>query len=104
MIRVLVVPARVWAPHYTLHKLFAGLQDMYNHCGNKQVLEVVEKMAGWLKGRLDKLDQAGMQRMLNSTEHGGMNETLAKGPDGAELGTVKLKAGQVGAFRVPGAS
>ena len=68
---------RVWAPLYTLHKLFAGLQDMYSHCGNKQALEVVEKMAGWLKGRLDKIDRAGMQRMLNSTEQGGMNETLA---------------------------
>jgi len=31
-------------------------------------------------------------------------ETLARGPDGAELGTVKLKAGQVGTFRVPEAS
>ena len=31
-------------------------------------------------------------------------EPLARGPDGAELGTVKLRAGQVGAFRVPGAS
>ena len=68
---------RVWAPFYTLHKVFAGLQDMYVHCGNEQALEVVEKMAGWLKGRLDKMDRAAMQRMLNSTEQGGMNETLA---------------------------
>lgn len=68
---------RVWAPFYTLHKVFAGLQDMYVHCGNEQALKVVEKMAAWLKGRLEKIDQAQMDRMLNRTEQGGMNETLA---------------------------
>ncbi len=68
---------RVWAPFYTLHKVFAGLQDMYSHCGNEQALEIVEKMAGWLKGRLGKIDEAQMDRILNHTEQGGMNETLA---------------------------
>jgi len=68
---------RVWAPFYTLHKVFAGLQDMYNHGGNKQALEVAEKMARWLKGRLDKIDEAQIDRILNHTEQGGMNETLA---------------------------
>jgi len=67
----------VWAPFYTLHKVFAGLQDMYVHCHNQQALEVVTKMAQWLKGRLSKLDQAQMQAMLERTEQGGMNETLA---------------------------
>ncbi len=68
---------RVWAPWYTLHKIYAGLIDMYVYCGNAQALEVAQGMASWAKGRLDKLDRDGMQTMLNTTEQGGMNETLA---------------------------
>jgi len=67
----------VWAPWYTLHKIFAGLIDMSVYCGNNQALEVVEGMASWAKGRLDPLDRNAMQQMLNRTEQGGMNETLA---------------------------
>jgi DUF1680 family protein len=67
----------VWAPYYTLHKIYAGLLEMYIHCGNQQALEVAEKMAAWNKTRLEKLDEAHMQRMLNGTEQGGMNEALA---------------------------
>jgi DUF1680 family protein len=68
---------RVWAPWYTLHKIYAGLLDMYIYCGNNQALEIAEGMASWAKGRLDPLDRNAMQKMLNHTEQGGMNETLA---------------------------
>jgi DUF1680 family protein len=68
---------RVWAPWYTLHKIYAGLIDMYVYCGNNQALEVAKGMASWTKGRLDPLDRNAMQEMLNHTEQGGMNEALA---------------------------
>jgi len=68
---------QVWAPWYTLHKIYAGLIDMYVYCDNAQALEVAQGMARWTRGRLDKLDRAAMQEMLNHTEQGGMNETLA---------------------------
>ncbi len=68
---------RVWAPWYTLHKIYAGLIDMYVYCGNAQALDVAQGMAKWAKGRLDPLDRDAMQAMLNATEQGGMNETLA---------------------------
>lgn len=68
---------QVWAPWYTLHKIYAGLIDMHVYCGNAQALEIAQGMARWAKGRLDKLDRAAMQEMLNHTEQGGMNETLA---------------------------
>ncbi len=68
---------QVWAPYYALHKIYAGLLDMYIHCGNKQALEIAEKMAAWNKTRLDKFDEDHMQRMLNGTEQGGMNEVFA---------------------------
>lgn len=67
----------VWAPWYTLHKIFAGLIDMSVYCGNNQALKVAEGMASWAKGRLDSLDRNAMQEMLNRTEQGGMNEVLA---------------------------
>ena len=64
-----------WAPWYTLHKIYAGLLDMYNHCGNEQALEVAEGMAGWAKRHLDNINEEQTQRMLN-VEFGGMNEVL----------------------------
>jgi DUF1680 family protein len=68
---------KVWAPYYTLHKIFAGLTDMYRLCGNAQALEVAEEMAAWVKGRTDRLDEAHMQRMLDKCEQGGMNDALS---------------------------
>ncbi len=66
----------VWAPYYTLHKIFAGLQDVYVYCGNQQALEVCKKFGDWVVARNGKLSDAQMQAMM-SDEHGGMNETLA---------------------------
>ncbi len=66
----------VWAPWYTLHKIYAGLLDQYQLCGNKQALEVLEKAIGWVESRMSTLTDPQMQAMLNC-EHGGMNEILA---------------------------
>jgi DUF1680 family protein len=67
---------RVWAPYYTLHKLYAGLEDMYEYCDNQQALEVCKKFGDWVIARNSKLTDEQMQAMLG-TEQGGMNETLA---------------------------
>jgi DUF1680 family protein len=67
---------RVWAPYYTIHKIMAGLLDVYLHCGNGQALDVLEKMANWVKFRVDRLTEEQQQRVLG-TEYGGMNEILA---------------------------
>ena len=67
---------RVWAPYYTLHKIMAGLLDMYVLCENSQALEAVKGMASWTKKRIDKLDDKRMQEMLK-VEFGGMAEVLA---------------------------
>lgn len=66
----------VWAPWYTLHKILAGLYDASQLCGNRQALEIAEKMAGWVKFRVDRLTLAQMQASLE-TEQGGMTEVLA---------------------------
>lgn len=67
----------VWAPYYTIHKIYAGLLDMYSHCGNAEALAVARGMADWAKARTDKLDDEQMARMIETTEQGGMNEMLA---------------------------
>ena len=66
----------VWAPYYTLHKIMAGLLDVYEHCGNQQALDVLNRMAGWLDFRLGRLTTKKFQDTLWN-EQGGMNEVLA---------------------------
>jgi len=67
---------KVWAPFYTMHKIMAGLLDMYVYCGNEQALDMVQKMAGWVDGYTGPLSYEHMQRVLG-TEFGGMGEVLS---------------------------
>ena len=66
---------KVWAPWYTLHKIYQGMVDMYVYAGNTRALDVVKKMAAWAKQRMDRLSDEQTQKMLK-TEFGGMSETL----------------------------
>ena len=66
---------KVWAPFYTVHKIMAGLLDMYVYCGNEQALDMAEKMAGWVDAYTESLSYEHMQRVLG-TEFGGMGESL----------------------------
>jgi uncharacterized protein len=66
----------LWSPWYTLHKTYAGLRDAYRYTGSLAALEVEIKFAAWAEGILSKLDDAQLQKMLN-TEFGGMNEVMA---------------------------
>jgi uncharacterized protein len=65
----------VWAPYYTIHKIMAGMFDMYQHAGNKQALEVLEGMAAWADTWTASKPEEHMQEILK-TEYGGMNEVL----------------------------
>ncbi|PTY08861.1 glycosyl hydrolase [Opitutaceae bacterium EW11] len=67
---------QVWAPWYTLHKIFAGLIDAYRLAGSRQALDTANAMAAWVKFRVDRLTPEQMQSSLQ-TEFGGMNEVLA---------------------------
>jgi uncharacterized protein len=67
---------KVWAPFYTIHKIMAGLLDMYVYTGNTQALEMVEGMARWVKLWTQPLSYNHMQRVLG-TEFGGMGEIFA---------------------------
>ncbi|MCW5978287.1 MAG: glycoside hydrolase family 127 protein [Bryobacteraceae bacterium] len=66
----------VWAPHYTVHKTFMGLIDMYNLTGNAQALEIAERFAGWFHDWTAKFTRDQMDDILD-VETGGMLEAWA---------------------------
>ena len=64
-----------WAPFYTIHKIMAGLFDMYALADNREALKVLEGMAGWADRWSASKSEQHMQEILN-TEYGGIAETL----------------------------
>ncbi|HQZ95653.1 MAG TPA: glycoside hydrolase family 127 protein [Pyrinomonadaceae bacterium] len=66
-----------WVPFYNWHKLFAGLFDAENYCGNKDGLKIAVRLAGFIDGVFAKLSDEQVQKMLNC-EHGGLNESMAE--------------------------
>lgn len=66
---------KVWAPFYTVHKIMAGMLDMYRYCDNQQALEVLKGMSAWVDNWTAVIPEPQMQDILN-TEYGGMNEIL----------------------------
>ncbi|MBS3773996.1 MAG: glycoside hydrolase family 127 protein [Bacteroidales bacterium] len=72
---------QIWAPYYTLHKILAGLMDIYQVSGNEKALEIVEGMGDWVYARLSQLPTDTLLSMWNryiAGEYGGMNEAMAR--------------------------
>jgi DUF1680 family protein len=67
----------VWAPYYTLHKIMAGLLDVYRVTGDPAALEAVKGMASWVGFRSSRLTPLQWQAMLE-TEFGGMQDVLTE--------------------------
>jgi DUF1680 family protein len=65
----------IWAPWYTLHKIFSGLIDQYLYCDNKLALEVAVKMTDWAYNKLKPLTEEQRTKMLRN-EFGGMNDVF----------------------------
>lgn len=65
----------VWAPWYTLHKIYAGLIDQYLYAGNDQALEIMKSAAEWAYQKLMVLSDTQRKRMLRN-EFGGVNEAF----------------------------
>lgn len=66
---------QVWAPFYTIHKIMAGLLDMYTLASNQQAMKVLTGMADWADTWTSQFPREHMQEILR-TEYGGMGETL----------------------------
>lgn len=72
---------QVWAPYYTLHKILAGLIDIYEVSGNKKALEIASNMGEWVYARLSQVPTDTLIKMWNTYiagEFGGMNESMAR--------------------------
>ncbi len=63
----------VWAPHYTVHKTFMGLIDMYKLTGDQKALDVAEKFAAWFAEWTKGFTREQMDDILD-VETGGMLE------------------------------
>ncbi|MCL4845771.1 MAG: glycoside hydrolase family 127 protein [Acidobacteria bacterium] len=73
--------SQVWAPYYTLHKILAGLLDIYEVAGNEKALEIARGMGLWVHARLAALPAETRISMWNryiAGEYGGMNEVMAR--------------------------
>ena len=72
---------QVWAPYYTLHKILAGLLDVYEVSKNKKALDIAAGMSDWVYARLSKVPTDTLIKMWNTYiagEFGGMNEAMAR--------------------------
>lgn len=67
---------QVWAPHYTIHKTFLGLNDMYRYGGNKEALEVAVNFSKWFLDFVSDKSREEMDDILD-VETGGMLEIWA---------------------------
>jgi DUF1680 family protein len=72
---------QIWAPYYTLHKILAGLMDIYEVSGNEKALQTAKGMGDWVYARMKKLPTETLISMWNryiAGEFGGMNEAMAR--------------------------
>lgn len=72
---------QIWAPYYTLHKILAGLMDVYEVSGNEKALKTAKGMGDWVYVRMKKLPEETLISMWNryiAGEFGGMNEAMAR--------------------------
>ncbi len=69
------ITTEAWVPWYTMHKLLAGLIDVYNLAGNERALEVAKGLGDWVANRVGNWSEATRKTVL-SIEYGGMNDAL----------------------------
>lgn len=71
----------IWAPYYTLHKIFAGLLDCWEYAEIPQALEIADKLGDWVYNRLSRLPHHVLMKMWSlyiAGEFGGMNDVMAR--------------------------
>ncbi|MDR0863425.1 MAG: glycoside hydrolase family 127 protein, partial [Candidatus Symbiothrix sp.] len=64
---------QVWAPWYVIHKILAGLVDMYLYTDNKQALEVATQLGMWSYRTIASVSDEQLDKILIG-ENGAMPE------------------------------
>ncbi len=67
--------AGTWVPWYTMHKVLAGLIDVYENTGYEKALTVASKLGDWVYSRTSTWS-ASTQATVLAVEYGGMNDCL----------------------------
>lgn len=70
-------PEYIWSPQYTMHKTVMGLVDAYRYAGNRQALEIVDRLADWYVKWVDTMTKVD-PRIAYKGEQGGMLEQWAE--------------------------
>jgi uncharacterized protein len=65
--------------YYVIHKIMAGMFDMYDLCGNKQALDVLKGMASYFGKRMGKLSDEQLREVLDTTGPHPYKETSSMG-------------------------
>lgn len=69
------ITTEAWVPWYTMHKILAGIIDVYKYTGNETALEVAKGLGDWVYNRtLGWSDST--RRIVLGIEYGGMNDCL----------------------------
>lgn len=69
------IGSEAWVPWYTMHKIIAGILDVYKYTGNETALEVAKGLGDWVYTRTSSWS-ASTQRTVLNIEYGGMNDCL----------------------------
>ncbi len=74
---LLAEPEYIWSPQYTMHKTIMGLVDAYRFAGNKQALDIVDRLADWYIKWADRMKEKDPY-ITYKGESGGMLEMWAE--------------------------
>ncbi len=64
-----------WVPWYSMHKILAGLIDVYKFTGNEDALCVASRIGDWVYSHTSRWSEE-MQKTVLNIEYGGMNDCL----------------------------
>ncbi len=64
-----------WVPWYSMHKILAGLIDVYKFTDNKDALRLASELGDWVYSHTSKWTEETQKTVL-SVEYGGMNDCL----------------------------
>lgn len=64
-----------WVPWYTMHKLIAGIVDVYKATSNATAKELGSELGDWVYNRCSAWSES-TQRTVLSIEYGGMNDCM----------------------------
>jgi DUF1680 family protein len=69
------ITTEAWVPWYTMHKILAGVTDVYKLTGDTDALDIAKNLGDWTYNRVSKWSAATKSIVLG-IEYGGMNDAL----------------------------